>query len=76
MIKNIENANKNEKIAKSYAQQIISSIYGVGDDDEEEEIEDNEDNVNKKEMDIDNNKNENINSNGINNEENKSINDI
>ena len=76
MIKNIENANKNEKIAKSYAQQIISSIYGVGDDDEEEEIEDNEDNVNKKEMDINNNKNENINSNGINNEENKSINDI
>ena len=76
MIKIIENANKNEKIAKSYAQQIISSIYGVGDDDEEEEIEDNEDKDNEKQMDINNNKNENINSNGINKEENKSINDI
>ena len=75
MIKNIENANKNEKIEKSYAQQIVSSIYGVEDDDEEEEIEDNDSKDNKEEKEINTDKNENINSIAINNEDNNSIND-
>ena len=73
MIKNIDNANKNEKIEKSYAQQIISSIYGVEDEDEEEEIEDNENKDNEEKKEISTEKNENINSSAINNEENNSI---
>ena len=73
MIKNIENANKNEKIEKSYAQQIISSIYGVEDEDEEEEIEDNENKDNDEKNEISTEKNENINRSAINNEENNSI---
>ena len=76
MIKNIEIANKNEKIEKSYAQQIISSFYGVQDDDEEEEeIEDNEVKDIKEEKEINTDKKENINSIAINNEENNAIND-
>jgi hypothetical protein len=75
MLKKIEDVTKNEKIEKSYFQEIMSSIYGGEDEDEEEENEESENKEDQEEKEINNKQNENINSEAINNEENNSINE-
>ena len=75
MLKKIEDVTKNEKIEKSYFQEIMSSIYGGEDEDEEEENEESENKEDQEEKEINNKQNENINSEAINNDENNTINE-